>query len=250
MVKKVINILYIICICVFIYSSYRLVNIYLEYRRGSVEYNEIRNEVEVENRVENQDADKGIALPINIDFKKLEKINKDIVGWIYIEASPKINYPILKGMDNDFYLRRTYKKTKNIAGSIFIDYRNTGDFMDYNTIIYGHNMKNSTMFSRLEELKKNPKETLKKPYIWVITPKNVMVYKIFSIHEEPAISDTYNIIKSKDDEYYKYARAEAIKNRVSGLNNDANGSRIITLSTCTDNDKVRMVVQARLEDIK
>lgn len=186
--------------------------------------------------------------PIDIDFEKLKAVNKDIVGWIYIDGVKDISYPILKGQDNEHYLNHTYKNTKNIAGSIFMDFRNESDFMDCNTIIYGNNMKNKIMFSKLDQLLKNPGNTNKKPYIWIFTPTKTMVYKIFSVHEEPYTSDTYSIYKDAGDEYYDFSKTEYKKNQVDGLKLNDNANRMCTLSTCTDNDDIRMVVQCELVD--
>ncbi len=73
------------------------------------------------------------------------------MGWIYVEAVPDINYPIVHGKDNETYLHRTYEKNYNFAGTIFVDYENKGDFSDCNTIVYGHNMKNGSMFAQLKK---------------------------------------------------------------------------------------------------
>ena len=73
---------------------------------------------------------------------------KEIIGWIYSDGTP-INYPIVQTTNNEYYLRRLIDGTYNQAGSIFMDYKNSSDFSDYNTIIYGHNMKNDSMFGTL-----------------------------------------------------------------------------------------------------
>ena len=83
-----------------------------------------------------------------VDFSLLKQENEDIVGWIYCEGTP-ISYPVVQSGDNQYYLHRLINGEYNIAGSIFMDYRNNAELEDNNTIIYGHNMKNNTMFGYL-----------------------------------------------------------------------------------------------------
>ena len=80
-----------------------------------------------------------------IDFEALWAENPDTVGWITIEGT-NINYPIVKGTDNDFYLNHDFNGEENIAGSIYLDFESQRDFDGRNNIIYGHNMKNGSMF--------------------------------------------------------------------------------------------------------
>ncbi|EGP9899719.1 class B sortase, partial [Listeria monocytogenes] len=84
------------------------------------------------------------------ELRDLQKLNKDMVGWLTI-ADTEIDYPILQSTDNDYYLHHNYKNEKARAGSIFKDYRNTNEFLDKNTIIYGHNMKDGSMFADLRK---------------------------------------------------------------------------------------------------
>ena len=88
----------------------------------------------------------------SMDFSALKEINPDIIGWIRAEGT-NIDYPIAQTDNNEYYLNHLYNKDWNSNGTIFADYRNTGDFSDRNTVIYGHHMKNGTMFHALEEYK-------------------------------------------------------------------------------------------------
>ncbi len=83
-----------------------------------------------------------------VDFAALFKINKDVVGWLAAEGTV-LDYPVVQGKDNSFYLDHLFTGQRNKLGSIFMDYRNRSDFSDKNTIIYGHNMKDGSMFSSL-----------------------------------------------------------------------------------------------------
>ena len=194
------TILLIIPILVIGVSSYKLYDIMMEYNAGVNEYSDIADTVVFERDAEKEEIDrlqqveedqpKTWVAPFAVDFEKLEGINKDVVGWIYIEAIPSISYPIVKGEDNSFYLHRTYKGEENFAGAIFEDYNNASDFSDQNTIIYGHNMKNGSMFGALKKFKE--KETLNiSKYFWLMTPEADYKYEIFSIHVADANGDVY-----------------------------------------------------------
>ena len=88
-----------------------------------------------------------------VDFAALREINPDIVAWIYIEGT-KINYPIVQGEDNSYYLKHLFSGEWNGSGCIFLDFRNDASFADRHSIIYGHHMKNGTMFTDLDKYKK------------------------------------------------------------------------------------------------
>ena len=97
--------------------------------------------------VDENDSEK-IKRELFVDFESLQAINKDVVGWIFIEDTV-VNYPVLHSKkNNDEYLYTTYDGKQNNSGSIFADYRNNADFTDDNTVLYGHNMKNKTAVSR------------------------------------------------------------------------------------------------------
>lgn len=82
------------------------------------------------------------------DFAELREESREIVGWLACEGTV-IDYPLMHTDNNDFYLKHLYNGEENSSGSLFLDYRNTGAFTDRNTVIYGHNMKNGTMFKTL-----------------------------------------------------------------------------------------------------
>ena len=151
----VLTVVLIAAICVFCYAGYNLFHIYTEYKKGTDEYNSI-SEMAVTERDPDDTEDLGQpenqpTAPISIDFASLKSINDDVIGWIYMEALPQISYPVVQGEDNNTYLHQTYEKNYNFAGTIFIDYENKRDFSDCNTLVYGHNMKNGSMFGMLKK---------------------------------------------------------------------------------------------------
>jgi len=184
---------------------------------------------------------------ISIDFAALHAINPDIIAWLYIPDTP-VSYPILQGASNQTYLRTTYEKKSNILGSIFMDYRNNKEFTDWNTIIYGHNTSNDSMFGSLKKYKQQDYAD-QHLYVQIIRENQVRVYEIFSIYETLATSDTYTIKFSSTDSYKSYLDKMALQTLLpSGEPPDM--ETIVTLSTCTGGEKtMRLVLQAKLVEL-
>ena len=197
----------IAAIVVFCYAAFNLYHIYTEYKKGTDEYNQIE-----EMAVTERDADSAevagpnaqLKPPIEVDFDKLKSVNEDVVGWIYVDALPDISYPIVKGKDNQTYLHQTYEKNYNFAGTIFVDYENSGDFSDCNTLVYGHNMKNGSMFGHLKKFREDDKLYKQDKYFWILTPERNYRYEIISAYTTGVNSDTYTLFKGPGEEFEKY----------------------------------------------
>ena len=242
----------IVAIAVFCYAAFNLYHIYTEYKKGTDEYNQIE-----EMAVTERDADSGEAAgpnaqlkpPIEVDFDKLKSVNEDVVGWIYVDALPDISYPIVKGKDNQTYLHQTYEKNYNFAGTIFVDYENSGDFSDCNTLVYGHNMKNGSMFGHLKKFREDDKLYKQDKYFWILTPERNYRYEIITAYTTGVNSDTYTLFKGPGEEFEKYL--ETIKGYSEIQTDDTDltiKDRIVTLSTCTGSESTRFVVQGKRVD--
>ena len=242
----------IVAIAVFCYAAFNLYHIYTEYKKGTDEYNQIE-----EMAVTERDADSGevagpnaqLKPPIEVDFDKLKSVNEDVVGWIYVDALPDISYPIVKGKDNQTYLHQTYEKNYNFAGTIFVDYENSGDFSDCNTLVYGHNMKNGSMFGHLKKFREDDRLYKQDKYFWILTPERNYRYEIISAYTTGVNSDTYTLFKGPGEEFEKYL--ETIKGYSEIQTDDTDltiKDRIVTLSTCTVNESTRFVVQGKRVD--
>lgn len=242
----------IVAIAVFCYAAFNLYHIYTEYKKGTDEYNQIE-----EMAVTERDADSAevagpsaqIKPPIEVDFDKLKSVNEDVVGWIYVDALPDISYPIVKGKDNQTYLHQTYEKNYNFAGTIFVDYENSGDFSDCNTLVYGHNMKNGSMFGHLKKFREDDKLYKQDKYFWILTPERNYRYEIITAYTTSVNSDTYTLFKGPGEEFEKYL--ETIKGYSEIKTDDTDltiKDRIVTLSTCTGNESTRFVVQGKRVD--
>lgn len=138
---------------VFVAAGIWLYQIWNGYQQAEREYQDLRKYVKEipektpDGNVEQQEQE---TVETSVDFEKLKQINEDIVAWIQIPEIG-VDYPVVQGEDNEYYLHHTYRKEANKAGSIFLDYRNRADFTEQRVIIYGHNMKDGSMFSNLKQ---------------------------------------------------------------------------------------------------
>ena len=177
-----------------------------------------------------------------VDFDKLKEQNQDTVAYINIENT-NIQYVVVKTTNNEYYLRHNFNKEYNIAGWIFADYRNKFDGTDKNIIIYGHNMKDGSMFSNLKD-SFNKKWQNEEHIITLKTKEQETKYQIFSTYmiepEEYYIQTEFNEINFKNF-------LDRIKQR-STLEYNINvesTDKILTLSTCNDSGNKRIVVHAK-----
>lgn len=243
----------IIAVIVFCFAAYNLYHIYTEYKKGTDEYNHIEQMAVTERAPETEDKEQakqenqGPKPPIDVDFAALKSVNEDVVGWIYIEALDNISYPVVKGEDNEEYLHTTYEKNYNFAGTIFIDYENSSDFTDCNTLVYGHNMKNGSMFGQLKKFSEDQATYEKSKYFWILTPEKNYRYEIIAAYTTGVNSDTYTLFKGPGDEFQKYL--DTIKGYSDIKTDDTDltiKDKIVTLSTCTGNESTRFVVQGKM----
>lgn len=180
---------------------------------------------------------------IDVDINKLKTFNPDTIGFIKVMGT-NINYPFVQNLDNDYYLNRSYDKTYNNAGWIFLDYRNN-EFNDKNTIIYGHGRINGTMFGSLKDTLKSSWQSNKDNYIIKIsTEKENSIWQIFSVYKIATTSD-YLQTTFSDNEFESFISLIKERSSYNFETNVTNEDKVLTLSTCyNDNDK--MVVHAKL----
>ena len=239
----------IAAIAVFCFAAYNLFHIYTEYKKGTDEYNHIEQMAVTDRAPEDEELVDAVSEPkppISVDFDTLKSVNPDVVGWIYIEALDNINYPVVQGDDNETYLHTTYENNYNFAGTIFVDYENSSDFSDCNTLIYGHNMKNGSMFGNLKKFTEDQSTYEKSKYFWILTPEKNYRYEIISAYTTGVNSDTYTLFKGPGEEYLNYLNTiqgySEIKTEATELTVK---DKIVTLSTCTGNEATRFVVQGK-----
>lgn len=181
---------------------------------------------------------------ITVDFDNLKEKNPDTVAWIKLNNT-NIEYPIVKTTNNSYYLNHSFDKSYNLAGWIFSDYKNKFDDTDKNIVIYGHNMKDGSMFGNLKNvLKEEWYNNDDNRNITFITENGYYKYRIFSIYE---IENEEYYIKTefKNNEFKSFINT--IKRRSNkDLKEEVNeNDQILTLSTCASNNKYRLVIHAK-----
>lgn len=186
---------------------------------------------------------------LNIDFDTLAEINKDIIGWLYMPAL-QLSYPIVQGEDNDYYLKHTYEGVKNSSGSIFIDAENKSDFSEPNTFVYGHNMKNDSMFGTLKELIYHQEWIDLNPEVYIYTKNHAFKYKIFACYQTTTSGFTYFLSENEEQLQNYLEKVQMVNLYENGKNIDMKDkNQIITLSTCAGaNTNQRTIVHAYLFD--
>jgi sortase B len=235
-------------ISIIIISLYYIYLWYIDNKKTENILNEIYENANVSS--DNISIDNDLKIEVeNIDFNKLINKNPDTIGWIKVLGTD-INYPVVQTNNNDFYLTHSFDKSYNKAGWIFADYINKNlknNELDKNTIIYGHNRQNNSMFGTLSNVFKEEWLSNKENhYINFSTLNNNMVWEVFSTYiiekEEYYIQSNF----SSNEEYISFLNT--IKNR-STYKYDVNISKedkILTLSTCTNVGEGRTVLHAKL----
>lgn len=255
--KKVRSILAVILAIVFVASLGHLIRNALNYRSGTENYSAAQELAglaenqeslqEEEEEDEEEELDPLTKTLRGVNLAALQEVNPDVVGWIHIPDTV-ISYPIMYGTDNDFYLKHTWDKQKNIVGSIFVDYRNSGDLNDFNTLIHGHNMRDDSMFGSLHNYK--AAEFLSThPDVYIVNENGCYKYRIFSTFMAKLTTAEPFQMEFVDD-----ADKQLFIDQCQALGNDDTGivvtpeDHVVTLSTCSSwGHNYRWVVQAVLD---
>lgn len=243
MKEKLRIILILIFLGIFIFSTYQVINYVIEANKNKSENNKL-----VEKAItiveEGEQIDDERVAPFSVDFNALQEENKDIVGWIYSKDTP-INYPVLQSDNNDYYLRRLITGEYNTAGSLFMDYKNKSNLEDNKTIIYGHNMKNATMFGTLPKYR-NQEYFDQHKNMYYFTAEATYLVKIFSAFTVSTESNIYTDAKFTQNSINEIIKISNITSNVEVSESD----KIMILSTCAyDYEDARYVVFGKLDKI-
>lgn len=233
--KILVTFIQIVLIAVIIFSGIKIIEWIKSNKKNKDIMSEIKENVVINNEMDSNNEE------YKIDFAKLKQKNSDAIAWIKVNGTD-IDFPVVKGTDNSYYLTYNFDKEKNKAGWIFADYRNKFDGTDKNIIIYGHNMKNGSMFASLKDvIKEEWYNNENNKYIALITENENCKYQVFSVYQ------------TETEEYYLQTNisnfkefVEKIKGRSKkDFNVDIKETdSILTLSTCADNTKYRVVLHA------
>lgn len=234
------SVVLVAAVCVFVFSLYQLIAMLIPYYSGGKIYDEIKDIAITAD--ENGEGFK-------VDFDALLKENSDTVAWIRFDEPEIINYPVVKSADNADYLTKTFTANDNKLGAIFMDYRNSNDFSDRNTFIYGHHLNvGGEMFSELLEYE-SESFCKEHPNFYIYTPDGkVRTYTVFSAGVVKDTADNYKIDYASDADFEEYLKLcqDSSNYTVDDVELNAQ-SQIVSLSTCTNvRDDERFLVQGVL----
>jgi sortase B len=230
----------------FIYSLINIIMWFIENKKNNNIKEEINKYVEI-NEVKLKDNEE--KTEYTIDFSKLKERNADTVAYLKVNNT-NIDYVVVKGSDNSYYLKHNFNKENNRAGWIFMDYHNKLDGNDKNIVIYGHNTLDGTMFGTLRNVvKPSWYENEENHIIKLVLENEVVTYQVFSTYSIKVEDYYINTIFKDNDEFDTFIKTLK-KRSVYDYGVDVSGEdSILTLSTCTGNGKSRMVLHAKLLDL-
>lgn len=238
-IKKIFSsIILLIFISVIIITGIMILNWLIENKKNQEIMEDLAQTINID-----EDLD-GIQ-KYNIDFKSLKQKNSDAIAWIKVNGT-NIEHPVVKTQNNDFYMTHTFDKNYNSAGWVFMDCRDRFDGTDNNMVIYAHNRRDGSMFGTLKNiLTEEWQENVENYIIPFITENEKQEYQVFSVYmienEDYYITTNFGT----DNEFQKFI--DKIKSRsVKDFGVDVNTEdHILTLSTCADNNKYRIVLHAK-----
>lgn len=235
--NKYFLIFYIASIILLIYSSYLIINWYLENSQNTKTQNYTIKISEIK-----EEKDKYPYITTNIN--NLIQENKNTIGWIQV-PNTNINYPVVQTTDNDYYLTHDFYNKQSSAGWVFLDYRNNLENIDTNTIIYAHNRLDNSMFGTLKNTL-NTDWYQNNKYIYFNTTNSMNTYEVFSIYTVNANNFKNSINLTNETETQEYLND--IKNKsIVNFNIDVTANnQIITLYTCANNNFDRTILHAKL----
>lgn len=243
--KDIVIIIQCIFWLILIYSLIQITMWCINNKQNEKIMEEISSSITVVEEVQNIESQVKNEEGYVVDFDTLKKVNSDTIAFLKVNGT-QIEYPIVKTRNNEYYLNHSFDKKYNAAGWIFADYKNKFDGSDKNIVIYGHNRKNGTMFSSLKNvLNKNWYDDEGNLKINLITENDSYSYQVFSVY------------KIKKEEYYlqtsfkndvMYLRfIETLKKRsIKNFDIDVTEQdKILTLSTCANDNDYRIVLHAK-----
>lgn len=239
--KVILNIIiYMILLFVLTYSGIKIFKWYKDKTNNNKIAEQIKSAVIVDDKNENENKEE-----YTVDFNKLKEQNNETVAWVKVNNT-NVEYPVVRASDNSFYLNHSFDKSPNLAGWIFADYRNKFDNTDKNIIIYGHNMRDNSMFGSLKNiLNSDWYDNEENTDITLYTENEKSIYKVFSIYKIETEDYYIKTEFSNDNEFEKFI--ETLKKRsIKDFNIDVSKEdSILTLSTCANNNKYRIVLHAK-----
>ena len=255
MKRALTTLLLIFCALLFLFSCSQLVRTYRQYEDGTTTYEELDDVYttilppSTEPQMQENDEPQIVqeTAPITVDFESLTAQYPDVVAWIYCPDTI-IDYPIMQAKNNEKYLRTLPDGTWNIAGTLFMDYRNPKDFSDSNSIIYGHNMKNDSMFGTLPDYSSQEYYEAN-PHWYLLTPTADYKIELIAGYVTHSTSEAYSI-PGTQEEKEKLIQTAFAKSDFTADVEIAENENLITLSTCSyEYNNARYVLVGVLKEL-
>ncbi len=226
--RLIMDFILVVSLAIACFSGYKLITGLLSYREAKKSYDDVRNQYMEVREKEDESSERVF------DWDKLRQTNPDVAGWIVLEDS-SIDYPIVHGADNEYYLYRLFDGTYNPSGTVFIDAENSGDFSDKNTVIYGHHMlQEPLMFADVEKYKdQSYYETHKVMQIYTPT----LTYDVYPIAGKYDVG-TGGYIQfyfGSDEEFMNYVQTFIDASTFKSEEAIEPSDKIVLLSTCEYN---------------
>lgn len=257
MKKMLIWLLEALCVAAFAWNAYQMGSTLLEYHKeetisqGIAEHFTKPAEAPAQRPESPQEeAASPLSPPITVDFESLMAANPDVRGWLYAEDTP-ISYPVVQGESNDTYIHRMADGTSNRAGSIFMDFRCAGDFSEQFTVLYGHHMKNGSMFGSIHDYTEAGYYE-SHPYLWLLTPKRDYLLEVLSGCVVDGNDEVYdlNFWDESLETLLERLDSESTFDRYPSVARDST-KHILLLSTCSyEADEARYVVACQMSPIE
>ena len=271
----------IVCACVFVISAAFVVRHFIDYKRGGDLYGDLSDDIfnsdlasesavslmapskkltslgvyngdladSSWNILEGTENSEKIA-QMRTNLYYLEAVNPDIYGYVYIDGT-RISFPVVKGEDNDYYLKRAYNNEYMVCGSIYADYRSDDDFeSNRNVVLYGHNMLDGNMFNNVMLFK--DEDVFNTKLIEIYTEDGLYVYEPFAIFKTTYDFPYFRMDFASDEDFVSFCEEMQELSMYNKNMTFTGQDKIITLSTCTPSSDVeysfvgRYALHARL----
>lgn len=232
-VMRIIELIFLILL---VYSSINIFKWYNNNKENKQIINEIAESVTI-----NEDTNEEKKYKIN--FEELKQKNSDTVAWLKVENT-NIEFPIVQANNNSYYLTHNFDKKYNVAGWIFADYKNKLDGTDRNIVVYGHNMRNNSMFGSLKDvITEEWYNNEENKYITFVTENDYQTYQVFSVYQIQT-EDYYIQTEFKSNEFTEFIDTITKRSKKDFGINVSKEDTILTLSTCSNNNKYRVVLHS------
>ena len=257
--QKIRRILIVILAAVFAVSAVAVIRRHIQYQENRTAALEARDLVRLPAPAPTDTQELPVSEPVpeetprpdpnvealaGLDLEALQAVNPDVIGWIEIPGT-ELSYPMLQGVDNQYYLTHNWKQEPNNGGSVFLECTSSRDLSGFHTIVYGHRMQDDTMFGPLKYYK-DLEFWQEHTSIYIAVPDGVYRYDVFAAFQAHVKGMVYRLdLEGREGEFINFCLENSVID--TGIV-PAPGDQLLTLSTCVSMgwSEYRWVVQGRL----